>query len=370
MTLEPSTGPATPPGRVAGHLHGFLAFDVGEAIDLSRAKDLIRGDYFQLPRESRTPSSFRYRPLPLRVRLGPWTLPLLGKASMEPDVTVFDFAAVSLAFHIPFEASAEELTMLAESLNEPHEIVQAARAALAPLIERLSPAIERPQWSELVEEYFVFQWPPGAGLPGVESLLRDHSLWLAQLVRLDRSIPAACELEEALRLRISYSPSDLVIPDWGAAVVIDRDCEEILETIAFANVQLLELRHVDERLDGRLAEAYAMTHRLTRSWLPFWRSHSRTVRALGELRLEINESMERTTNALKLIGDQYLARVYQRLVTRFHLDDWTRSVEHSLDVLEGIYRVAADQSATLRAELLEITVVILILIEILASFRH
>jgi len=56
------------------------------------------------------------------------------------------------------------------------------------------------------------------------------------------------------------------------------------------------------------------------------------------------------------------------LVSRFHLDEWTRNVEHSLESLESIYRIFADQSATLRAELLELIIVVLILFEIVTGF--
>lgn len=357
---------AGPDGRLDGILHGYVAFDTGEAIQLPLAKQLIAGDFFQLPRETRTPTSFRYRPLPLRCRLDLLSLqlPILGNVSVTPDVTLFDFGGASLAFHVPFHLSAAELAELADGLADPAGIVQAVHDSLKPLIERIVPAIEHPDWSDLIEEYFVFQLHPGETLPSIDSLTSSHASWLAQLVRLDDSIPAPAEVDEALRLRMSYSPTDIVVPDWGAAVVIDRECDEILETIAFANIQLLELRHIDARLDARLEEAYSLTRTLSKRRLPFWRSHMRTVRALGELRVEINESMERTTNALKLIGDQYLARVYQKLVQRFHLEEWARSVDHSLDVLEGIYRIVTDQTATLRAEVLELIIVFLIVIEV------
>jgi hypothetical protein len=33
-----------------------------------------------------------------------------------------------------------------------------------------------------------------------------------------------------------------VIVDWAAAVIVDHDCEEMLQTLEFANLQLLEFR--------------------------------------------------------------------------------------------------------------------------------
>jgi hypothetical protein len=172
-------------------------------------------------------------------------------------------------------------------------------------------------------------------------------------------------------LSLSYRPDDLFVADWAAAVLIDSDCDETLQVIEFANLQLLEFREIDTRLDDRLTAAYGFIHSLARSWLPFWRFHTRQVRALGELKVEANSVFERTGNALKLVGDQYLARAYRLLATRFHLDAWEQSIKRSLDVLESVYRAVSDQAASYRAEFLEAVIVVLIIFEIgMALLTH
>jgi hypothetical protein len=171
-----------------------------------------------------------------------------------------------------------------------------------------------------------------------------------------------------VQARISYSPGDLLVAEWSAAVLVDRDCEETLQVIEFANVQLLEFRFLDDLLDDRLGDAYRLIHRLARSWLPFWRLHDRTLRALGELKIDVNSIYERTGNVLKLVGDQYLARVYQIVSGRFHLHEWSQSIERSLAVVQSVYQVVSDQSATYRAEFLEILIIALILFEIVMAF--
>jgi len=105
--------------------------------------------------------------------------------------------------------------------------------------------------------------------------------------------------------------------------------------------------------------------------MPSWRLYSRPLRQLGELKVEATGLFERTENVLKLVGDQYLARVYHMLGSRFHLEECEKSIQRKLDVAEGVYRVVSDQTDTYRAEFLEIVVVLLILLEILlAIFRH
>jgi hypothetical protein len=361
-------------GQLAGTLHVDVAFDWGEEIDLARAQGLAPATFLVLPRRSRTPPSIAYRPRPLRFRLTPVHLELPGVGSLpaEVEATVFDFGGVAVRLQVPFELPPAELVTLAGGLADAEPLVAVARAAAAPLFAQLQPAIDRPRWSELTEEYLVFQWSPGQMPLGVEELLERHASWLAALLKLEDEPLSAEEIEQSLRLRLRYGPSDLFVPEWSAAVLIDDDCGETLETIAFANLQLLEFRLIDDRLDDELAAAYRLIHPLVRSWLPFWRSsHSRSLRAVGDMKIEAHAVYERTSNVLKLIGDQYLSRLYRLVGSRFHLDDWSASIERSLAVAEGVYQVVAQQSAAYRTELLELIIIVLIAFEIvMALVRH
>lgn len=299
-------------------------------------------------------------------------LPVIGPFEGTADVTLFDFAGVSVALHVPFRMAAESLRDLANWLANPSAVVQAVRSAVEPLYQRILSAIQKPQWEDdLSEEYFVFQLTSEGGVAAPDLLHGSNATWLAALLRLEGGPLSSEEVAEALRLHLSYSPDDLLVPDWAAAVLFDRDCDETLQTIEFANLQLLEFRHLDNRLDESLAEAYRLIHPLVESRLPFWRNHGRPLRALGELKVEANSLFERTGNVLKLVGDQYLARVYRLLVSRFHLEDWDQSIQRKLESAEGVYRVVADQAAFFRTEFLEIIVIGLIFLEILlALFRH
>jgi hypothetical protein len=181
---------------------------------------------------------------------------------------------------------------------------------------------------------------------------------------------SAEEINEALRYRLSYSPEDLFVPDWAAAVLVDRECEDALHAISFANLQLLEFRHIDNRLDESLAAASRIIQPLTRTTLPFWRMHERPLRVLGELKVEANGLFERAGNVLKLVGDPYLARVYRMVATRFYIETWMENIQRKLEVAEGVYQVVSDQAGSFRTEFLELIVVILILIEIILAFVH
>src|SRR5262249_31526613 len=154
---------------------------------LDRARQLVPAEVHELPRRRRTPSSITYRPPPLRFLLAavPLELPEVGPVAAGAEATVFDFAAVSLALHVPFRLPADALLRLAGWLAHPDPLVQAARTALEPLHQKLLPAVQNPLWQDdLSEEYFVFQLDavgarPPAELPG------SHAAWLAGLLRLE-----------------------------------------------------------------------------------------------------------------------------------------------------------------------------------------
>lgn len=351
---------------LAAALHIVVAFDWGEGVDIQRARSLSPSEVQVLARRRRTPASLSYRPSPLVFPLPrvPLVLAELGAVDAAADATLFHFGAVSVAMRVPLSLPAGALARLAAGLADPQPLVSAARMAMEPLYKRLLPSIEKPDWSESSEEYFVFQLLPDAALPPPEELLASHAGWLAGLLRLDAEPLSADEVAESLRLRLSYSPADLFVAEWSAAVLVDQDCDETLQIIELANLQLMEFRHLDTRLDERLDEAYRLIRPLAHTWLPVWRTQARPLRALGELKVTANALFDRTTNVLKLVGDQYLARVYRMVAARFHLDDWQRSIQGSLQVVQGVHQVVADQSATYRTELLETIIILLIAWEV------
>jgi hypothetical protein len=260
------------------------------------------------------------------------------------------------------------LQAVAASLAEPEWLVKFARTAAEPLFQRLLPSFSRPEWNPLYEEYFIFQIHPGEALPPPDRLLRQAPQWFASLLRLESGSLHPAEVAESLKYCISYYPGDVVIIEWAAAVVLDQDCDETLHTIEFANLQLLEFRCIDQKVGNAVAAAQRQIRPAVQSWLPFWRTHARPLRALTEMRLDAVGTFERASSVLQLVGDQYLARLFRLLSQRFRLDEWGQNVQRSLDVAQGVHETLSSQSSMYRIELLELTIVLLIVFEIVMAF--
>src|SRR5262249_33210340 len=99
---------------LGGTVHIYVAFDWGDEVNLDHARALVPAEFHDLPRRRRTPPSIVYRPPPLRFHLTPIVLDLLelGPVQAATEVTVFDFAAVSISLRVPFRLAPAGLTRL------------------------------------------------------------------------------------------------------------------------------------------------------------------------------------------------------------------------------------------------------------------
>lgn len=141
-----------------------------------------------------------------------------------------------------------------------------------------------------------------------------------------------------------------------------------LEIVEFANSQLLEFRYYDELLEVELGRIYSQLQR------PRWwdslrgRGYLRAAHQLHSLFIDVNEITDHTQNALKMVGDIYSARLFHLTAARLGLDVWKASVEDKLRTLNDIYRFAVEQVGILRGHFLELTIILILVLELVLFF--
>jgi hypothetical protein len=178
---------------------------------------------------------------------------------------------------------------------------------------------------------------------------------------------------ELLRQRFSYYVDDLVVLTWDRAFLYeprgDTDVRDVLEV---ANAQLLEMRFYDELLDEELPRIYDTVEAARRTpFLLSARRYARLARRLHGLVAEVTELTEHADNALQVTEDVYLARVYAAAMALFRVPVVGAAVDRKLQTLRETYQALYDEAHSSRAELLEITVVLLITLEVVLSLvRH
>ncbi len=221
----------------------------------------------------------------------------------------------------------------------------------------------------VVEDYLVFHIESFAEPFDAARFCADNGRHIAQILRAERQTLSDQEVDDALSARIAFGSEDLTVVDWNAALLIDKEGEDVRAVLDFANVELLEMRHLDQRLDRALDQAYdALSRSLN---LPgVWGSYGAALRRIGELQIDNALLFEGVNNTLKLLGDQYLARVYRLVNKRFHLDEWDSSILRKLETLKSIYEKVSDQASNRRMEILEWVIIVLIAVEIGLELLH
>jgi hypothetical protein len=126
------------------------------------------------------------------------------------------------------------------------------------------------------------------------------------------------------------------------------------------------MRYLDQQLDLALERAYRLLPTRAGPAL-FSRGAQPALAELAQLQLESAILFEQVINALKLVGEQFLARVYRLASQHFRLSEWDAAITRKLATLESIYAKTADRAANRRMEVLEWIIIALIAIEIALS---
>lgn len=225
----------------------------------------------------------------------------------------------------------------------------------------------------LLEDYFVFQVETFSPPATATSLLSDCRTELASLMMWEEKPLTTSEQDEVLRVHFSYFETDLVVLHWDDAFVYEiGECAQAVEDILeFANTQLVEFRTYDARLDAELDEIYKWNLVRKRPTVLGRRAALQRTDQLRNLIIDVRDLSDRSTNALKVIGDAFYARLYRAIADRLGLADWEQQIESKLNSVAEIYRFATDQAQYTRSEFLEIVIIVLIMIEIILSlFGH
>jgi hypothetical protein len=323
----------------------------------------------RLRHNRRAPKYFDYRPAPLLITQDVQP-PALDSfvISRGVDVQVYDFGAVSVTYRIPVSGSLDTLCDLSCLLSEPNPLLADSRQRVEDLLRAVRAVVVKPHIAELVEDYTVFQIEAVLTPLDAATLHETFGPKLAQVLRAERAALSGQEVTDALACRLSYERGDVTFIDWHAAIILDRDADDVRAVLEFANVELLEMRYLDHQLDDALARAYDTVSR--RRW---WRTllpgrSGANIRKVSQMRIDGALVFERVTNAPKLLGDQYLARVYRLAAQRFHLPEWNTSALRTLEAIQSIYQQLHDTAGSHRMEILEWIIILLIALEIVLSF--
>ena len=358
--------------RVSGWCDVCFAYDLGLSVDLDAAAALIREESQRrrLPVQRRRAATWLdYEPPPLRVTLHRDAITLAGfPTDTAVECTVFDFGAASVRFRVPFDAPLDALPALADALYEQPELLAESRAIAEQVSQAIATAINKPALAPVVEDYPVFAITGWDQSLTPDRLIADHGQSLARILHAETGELSDQQTVAALAARVSFGPGDAVFASWECAVVLDRDPADVLTVLEHVNVELAEMRLLDATLDAVLDNAYTLMQR--QSTQRFWPHGPGAIglRHLAMAQMDAAMLFESVENAIKLVGDQHLARVYGLAASRVRLAEWDAAILRKLDTAESIYQKLTQIETGKRMEVLEIIIIVLIAVSILMPF--
>lgn len=361
---------------MTGAVTAFYLFDVAQEIRLPALRTALGDRVSDATLADKSPGQPRLHYIDAPLVADGASLGCAELDGFRVRVKFYKYGVISLMLTREFAGTWGDLTVLGQDLIESEPLEAHATAACRAVVGRVGTALvgARAQW--LQEDYLVFAITaldsavsatgaagPAGGL--ADAVMSEHGADIAQLLRGERQALSGQERDEVLRHRMSYLADDLIVPAWNAAFVLDTAAAlpAILEILEFANSQLLEFRYHDEQLESQLTRIYAELQRphLFDRWTG--RRHRRAARHLQALLIDVNELTDHAENALKFVGDVYAARLFTQVAARLQLDGWKRNVQEKLKTLDDIYRFAVEQTGMAQANILELTIVVIMVIE-------
>jgi len=371
-SLSIADGLARPGVASENSLHGavlvLIQFDVCEEIKLDKLRQIFGTRTVEQPAfKHPAPGYVRYQRPPVLEPIDP--LVLESGERLHGQIKYYDYGVLSVVFELPFSGEWDTLVRLAGRWVWDVDFVRHASRIARQRLERAAPALLKPYPEWLSEDYFIFHVREEGGKPSAEELCHAHGAEIAQIVRGETAQLSDGERGEILQSRISYYPNDLAVIGWNAAFLYDSDAgaETAIQLLEYANSQLLEFRHYDELLTGELESVYDSLEKGTGPWAR-WRL-ARAATKLHTVLLDVTELTEHADNAIKFLSDMFSARLYKLAAAKVGVPDYKDLVTQKIRTAEELYRFMVGQFNQSRAFILELTVVIILVIELFFLFR-
>ena len=356
-----------------GTLRFLFLFEVAEAIRLDALRSSLKPSGAE-PVASIGPPIPQY----LRFERPPVVEPveavhLQSGERLEGRAKYYDYGILSIDLELPllcaWESLVKEATRWVGAAELETRASELARAAL----KRAAPALFRPYESWLREDYYIVQIPEltdaSGKTVGAKELLATRSREIAQLVRGESLSLSDAECQEVLQSGISYSETDLLVVGWSGALVYGSSevSTTTVQLLEYANTQLLEFRYYDSFLTHLLEDVY---HSLEHKSGPMasWRL-SRQAERINTIRLDVMELTEKVDNSIKFLSDMFYARLYGLAAGKVGVPDYRRLVDQKLRTAGELYRFMVEQFNQTRSFILESTVVLILVLELVFLFR-
>jgi hypothetical protein len=364
----------------SGELTALRLVDIAYSIDLAHAERLWTeraSTAFARSQLSSTPQkAVSFVVAPLWLSLGEIDIPLTGGLVRGIlSVRLHDFGVAALSLRLgtvnqPWSAYVRDVAAIDTQFGP-----AAQTTFWDDLLQRvhdiIGPALDRPAQGPRLDEEYLIATVHAFNEPMDAETLKER-VDLTEVLSGETRPLSRASRKELLSRSFSYYADDLVVLNWDRAFIYEpRRDSDVADVLEVANAQLVELRYYDILLDDELPRMYDQVENArTAASLLASRRFAHLARRLYTLVAEVTELTERVDNAVRVTEDVYLARVYSAALSMFRVPDLSASVDRKLSIVRDTYAALYDEASSRRAELLEIAIVVLIMVEIGISLHQ
>lgn len=334
----------------------YRLFDLADEVDLDR----LAGARLKLLRGRGGAVKFE-RP-PATLDLG---VHRVGEREGRLSARVYDFGMCALRWHHDLGARIA-WSELADAVDE-----AAAWDALEPFFDQqiahlerlLAPALVHPAERRVSEHFLVIHLRGTEPEGPAEDLLELPET--AALVLDERAPLTGGVHSDLVHYAFAYSRSDLAVLGFDRVLIVDPEgIWDVADLVELAHAELIELRFYDRVLRDEIEALPRLLGR--RTLLPF-RGHGRLRRRLMARHAEITEVRSRLRGALTITEDLFYAKIHRSAMALYGATELAEALESRLRVLSDTYGMLTGDANAWRAELLELGIFLLVLIEVVQA---
>jgi len=340
----------------SGKVYLIYAFDIGDeiAIDMVRASSRLH----IVPRS--WPDYLKSYHKPLTVCLTPQEETYLYRANLH------HFGGLSLVYQVPFEGTLHSLRNKLSDLD--FQLRKQSTIDAHTLFKKIEAHVSQPKFFHQRDSYMVLAIEPTAEVSATQ--LRDrYGALIVSALRFEKTSISQFQMEDILESATGYYREDLVIIDTEAAFVYDRSAQDLLDFFELTTIQRLELRYFSSVLDRKLDDVYnkKLQKPSFKNYMPFVGIMYDPVSELSKLKVDISVITERLGNSIKTVGDVYYSEIYDLLVNKLELDTLRSAIEKKLSIIQEVRTIYQNQISSIREDLLEVLIIILIFTELVVA---
>lgn len=344
-----------------GNLYFFYSFDIGDDIDLKavyeKHKFARSNDY-----QSKFFKSY-HKPMVLDIDE-------INLSEFAISAKIYNFGVVSLRYKFSFHTTLDNLRRIVNDCDA--EISKKSIEDARIIFNELKEQIRHSRFFHLHKSYATVQIEPKETM-NCYAFKERYGNEIVSVLRFETETLSHNKKNEILDSSFGYYRGDLIIIDQESALIYDNDYLEVLDIFEFANVRHMELQYFDKTLDKQLNFVYErQPFKIPfKAYIPFYGMFKfDPIGELAKLRVDISVVSERLWSSIKFSNEPYYLEIYQIISKKLDFEGWQESINKKMEVIRSILETHENRVSSIRYDIFNILIVLLILIECILGVLH